>query len=357
MAYSGSSKINREHPFRTLVKLVRMGEYPSVMLLYGHEDYLVNWAADYLKENMIDPAAAALDFSLFSEQVQADDIIAACETLPVFSARRLVYLKNTDILSANPKEMDSSELQRMVDYIDDIPESCMLLMSCDRPHKSGSLYRRILKSGIAYDFTPLDRSTLTSWIANQLKSMDRTASPSAIRQYIDACGYCGGDPEYTLYNVKNDLAKAAAFSQSKEISAGDFISCMQGDDEKNAFVILDAAFAGRKSSALSILHSSVSAEPSSKADGAVLRFIGLLCSQLEVMLEAEERGGLRLGEQALAKMMNQNPYRIKKALEASRGRSVDELRRILGEAYCIERDYKAGRLDAYTGLELFIAGL
>lgn len=349
--------MNREHPFRTLVKLVGAGQYPQVMLLHGHEDFLVNWAADYLRENIVNPAAAALDYSIFYEQLQVDDIIAACETLPVFSSKRLVYLKNTDILSSNPQDMGSAELERMLEYLDDIPESCMLLMSCDNPYRNGRMYRRILKTGIAYDFTPLDRSTLASWIANQLRSMDRAASPSAIMQYIDACGYCGRDSEYTLYNVKNDLAKAAAFSDNKEISVEDFLSCMQGDDEKNAFAILDAAFSGKKSTALSILHSSVSAEPASKSDGAVLSFLGLLCSQLEVMLEAEERGGLRSGEGALAKLMGQNPYRIRKALEASRGRSVEDLKRILSEAYNLERDYKAGRLDAYTGLELFIAAL
>ena len=349
--------MNREHPFRTLVKLVGAGQYPSVMLLHGHEDFLVNWAADYLREKMINHAVQALDYSVFYEEMQLDDIIAACETLPVFSPKRLVYLKNTDILSSNPQDMGSAELERMLEYMDDIPESCMLLMSCENPNRNGRLYRRILKTGIAYDFTPLDRSTLASWIANQLKSMDRTAAPSAIMQYIDACGYCGRDSEYTLYNVKNDLAKAAAFAEKKEIGVDDFLSCMQGDEEKNAFAILDAAFSGKKSTALSILHSSVSAEPASKSDGAVLSFLGLLCSQLEVMLEAEERGGLRAGEGVLAKSMGQNPYRIKKALEASRGRSVEELRRILSEAYSIEQDYKAGRLEAYTGLELFIAAL
>ena len=94
-----------------------------------------------------------------------------------------------------------------------------------------------------------------------------------------------------------------------------------------------------------------------QADGVVLRFLGLLCSQLEIMVEARERGGRDGDPYGVASEMGANPYRIKKAMQASYKKKYSELKESLAAAYDIEKNYKSGQIDAYLALELFIAGL
>ena len=77
----------------------------------------------------------------------------------------------------------------------------------------------------------------------------------------------------------------------------------------------------------------------------ILRFHGLLCSQLEIMVEARENPNIA----------GINPYRLKKAIEASSKLSTARLKAALSACYKIENEIKSGRIDARLSLELFIA--
>ncbi len=350
-------KANTEHPFRTIVKLLDSGTLPRVLVCHGHEEFLVNWAERYVKGKLVDKAAEALDCSVFSEDLDVYAIIAACETLPILSKRKLVIVHGTDVFTQTPKDMKADGVQTLADYLKDVPETTLLLFTCEKVNKTKQLYKNAAKTGIVYDFCPLDRGTLCGWIAKQLQALGKNASSADIGAYADECGYLNKDAGYTLYNVKNDVAKAAAFTDAKTVTLRDFRACMQGEADTDAFAILDAAFAGRKGKALTILRSSVDAEQASKQDGVVLRFLGLLCSQLELMVEARERGGQGGDPYRVAQAMGANPYRVRKAMDAGIEKTLAELKRSLLSAYDIEKDFKSGQLDAYLALELFIAGL
>lgn len=357
MAYQSKTKTPAEHPFRTIVKLMDGEVLPRVLVCHGHEEFLVNWAQRYVKGKLIEPAAEALDYSVFSEELDPYGIIAACETLPMLSKRKLVVVQNTDLFTQQPKDMKAEGVQVLADYLGSVPETTMLLFTAEKVNKTKALYKNAVKAGVVYDFCPLDRQTLAGWIAKQLQALRKNASRDDILAYADRCGYLEKDSGYTLYNVKNDIAKAAAFADGQTVTARDFAACMQGEEDTDAFAILDAAFSGQKGKALTILHNSVDAEQASKQDGVVLRFLGLLCSQLEIMVEARERGGRDGDPYSIATAMGANPYRIRKAMDASYKKKYSELKASLAAAYDIEKDFKSGQIDAYLALELFIAGL
>ena len=357
MAYPSKAKTASEHPFRTIVKLLDSEALPRVLVCHGHEEFLVNWAEKYVKGKLVEPASEALDCSVFSEELDPYSIIAACETLPILSKRKLVVVRGTDIFTQQPKDMKAEGVQVLADYLDDVPETTLLLFTADKVNKTKALYKNAVRAGVVYDFCPLDRMTLAGWIAKQLQSLGKSASRDDILHYADRCGYLEKESGYTLYNVKNDIAKASAFADGPAVTAADFEACMQGEEETDAFAVLDAAFSGQKGKALTILHNSVSAEQASKQDGVVLRFLGLLCSQLEIMVEARERGGRDGDPYSVAAAMGANPYRIKKAMQAGYQKKYSELKASLASAYGIEKNYKSGQIDAYLALELFIAGL
>ena len=357
MSYTQKPKPAAEHPFRTIVKLMDSEVLPRVLVCHGHEDFLVNWAEKYVRSKLVEPASEALDCSVFSEEPDPYSIIAACETLPILSKRKLVVVRGADLFTQQPKDMKAEGVQVLADYLNDVPETTLLLFTTDKVNKTKALYKNAVKAGVVYDFCPLDRMTLAGWIAKQLQALGKNASRDDILRYADRCGYLEKESGYTLYNVKNDVAKAAAYADGQTVTAADFECCMQGEEDTDAFAVLDAAFSGQKGKALTILHNSISAEQASKQDGVVLRFLGLLCSQLEIMVEARERGGRDGDPNSVASAMGANPYRIRKAMQAGYHKKYSELRSSLASAYEIEKNYKSGQIDAYLALELFIAGL
>lgn len=323
------------------------GVWPRVMLLYGRENFLTAWAVQAIKTAVINPATAALDCISFSENnLDPNEIIAACETLPLMSHKKLIVAEDIE-------ETKSP----LTDYIPSLPESTLLLIIMDRVNKNGTLYKTVSKTGIVYDFIPLDDATLGAWMAKRLKANGRAASATDLIHFARNCGY--GDPErnYTLFNLENDLKKVFAASDKQILTLEDLMDSASVQAEVNAFKILDCAFSGKKGEALTMLHNSIDRRIPSQEAGAVLSFLGLLLSQLEIMLEGKEREEDGFGYYDIISEMKVNEYRYKKAMAACKNKSAAQLRQNLYDAFQIEKNFKTGAMDAYMGLELFIAKL
>ena len=351
--------MKEEHAYKTFQKMLKAGVFPSVLLLFGKEAYLVDWAAKETKQALVHSASLPLDLSRFSEDsLIAADIINACETLPVFSPRKVVTVEDCDMLFGGQSSSIESEAQReLAEYIKSLPSTTLLLFTATKVDKRKSLYKAVIKSGIAYEFKSIEGKVLTDFIKKRLHAYNKTASDKAISAFVDLTGYTDRDSEYTLNNMVNDLKKAVAFSENTELTIDDFQKSTAGNVDTDVFLLLDAAFSGDKNKALILLRNIIAAEIQSYSVGAVLRLIGLLCSQLEVMLIAKERLAAGENVNSLPDSMGVKMFRLKKALEASGSRTVEELSNHLSAAFQMERDIKKGTMPAELILELFIASL
>jgi len=328
-----------EHPYKLINRVITSGDIPSVILLYGPERFMIEWAWKKLKTAVINPATESMDLSVFNDaNASESDIIAACETLPFMSERKVVVAKDIDFGAA----------EELSEYIKNIPETTLLILIQEKADKRRVLFKEIEKKGLAYDFVPLDEATLASWARKRCAKI----SKNDLLSFANESGYFDKEREYNLYNLENDLLKAnALYSDQESISLEDLEEISSAKEEDNAFKLLDAAFSDKKGVALRLFNNSISAEIPSKQIGVILRFHGLLCSQLEIMLEARQRkeAGKSLSE------MKINPYRLNKAVDASARLSTARLKAALAGCYRLETDIKSGKIDPKIGMELFIA--
>lgn len=351
--------MKEEHAYKTFQKMLKAGVFPSVLLLFGKESYLVDWAAKEAKHALVHSAALALDLSRFSEDgLIVNDIINACETLPILSTRKVVTVEDCDVLFGSQTSSFASEAQReLSDYVKNLPSTTLLLFTAAKVDKRKSLYKSIIKSGIAYEFKSIEGKVLIDFIKKRLHASGKTASDKAINAFVELTGYTDRDSEYTLYNMVNDLRKAVALSGHAELTIDDFRESTAGNIDTDVFLLLDAAFSGDKNKALTLLRNIIAAEKQSYSVGVVLRLIGLLCSQLEIMLIAKERIAAGENVNSLPDSMGVKMFRLKKALEASGNRTIEELSNHLSAAFKMEQDIKKGNMPADLMLELFVASL
>ena len=312
----------QEHPYKIINRIIKSGDYPSVILMYGKERFMIEWAYKSFKKALVNPATESLDFTLFYEkETTLDEVIAACETVPFLSEKKIVVVKDLGL--------------DLTDYLNDIPSTTLLIIVEEKADKRKALYKKIEQIGLAYDFTALDEATLVSWAHKRLENI----SKEDLLRFANDAGYFDKERDYNLFNFENDLKKAAALYEGQaSVSYDELKSISSADDENNAFKLLDAAFSDRKSEAMRMLDEF-------KTTSDVLRFHGLLCSQLEIMLEARENPNLP----------GVNPYRLKKAIAASERLTTARLKAALSACYKIESEIKSGRIDARLSLELFIA--
>ena len=142
-----------------------------------------------------------------------------------------------------------------------------------------------------------------------------------------------------------------------DLMPGDVVGANLFNFQTNAFTLIDSAFSGSKEAAYRILADSIDLQQASKQMGVILGFIGLLCSQLEIMVETAERRAEGQDLAFIAKETGINEYRLRKAASAAAKRTVPQLRADLDAAYQMEKDIKNGVMDARLCIELFIAGL
>ncbi len=346
-----------EHAYKTFQKMLKTRVFPSVILLHGPEDYLIRWAAQALHGELVQPAAAAMDSVVYSEgDVTVPELIAACETLPLFSERRLVVVEDADFFGGSKRRQYSPREQTdLVEYLRSVPDSTLLVFQCAAVDKRTAAYKTIREHGMALEFSPISGQILKGFIQKRLMTAGKTASPQAIAVLLERTGYGDKNAEYTLHHLVNDLVKAASYSAGPEVTAADIEAVTEAGAQSDAFQLLEAAFSGKKGLALKLLKNRFSGLLSADTDREIFQLIALLCAQLEMMLSAKERleEGQRLSE--LPEAMGVHPFRLRKAMEASGRRTARELADRLAAAYRLESDIKSGAMPGELALELYIA--
>jgi DNA polymerase-3 subunit delta len=119
----------------------QLSEYKPVYLIIAEQDLLLNQAVDSLKASVAE--VADLDFNLETfegESISADDVVAACNTLPFVSERRLVIVRGIDKLSKDAAET-------LVRYAGDPSPTTILALVGKKLAKNTRLYKAVDKLG------------------------------------------------------------------------------------------------------------------------------------------------------------------------------------------------------------------
>lgn len=349
MAYKSSAA--EEHAYKRIDRDIKGNSVKNLLLLYGREEYLIQWAVHNLVKKFINEACSDMDFSrLDGTTVTFEQIRNDCETLPFLSQRRVVLVSGFKLIEGGKtKGMDEEGEKLLADYMRSIPENCMLIFTAESTDKRKKIYKSIAQSGGVYEFGELDEKSLKSYIEKRFKEAGKTARPSVIAELIAASGYYDKETDYTLYNLENDIKKAVAYNESAEIGMEAVENTVSGNMDTNVFAMIDALGRDRKEEAYQLLHNLlVSGEQ-------VYKLLGLLCSHFEIILSVKEMKEEGKSFAEMKEILGIHEFRIKKAASFAEKYSLGNLRKILQKTYDIDKSIKTGLLESSLALELFIA--
>lgn len=346
------------HAFVKIEADIKRNKIGNLVLLHGQEQFLVEWARDRLIGVYTNEAVRTLDLTVFEEdQWTAAQVIEACETMPLFSARKAVVINGlANVWKASGKGcVPKEEADRLVAYLTDLPETLLLIITTqetedDRKNRQLTALRKAIQAnGTVYEFTPLSRSDLSKFVRKRFRTAGKDIHPQLIDRLIEQSGYNNKDIAYSLFDLENDIQKIVFHAGLGEISQEDIDLCLSGTLEQGVFKLLDAVSANRKGDALSLLHQLL-------AGGMKpMKIQSMMAGQLEIMLCGLELRAEGAGFEEIRKRLNVNEYRLKKAMRAAGRYEADDLRRILCRAFAVEGDIKSGRLSMEMALEMFVA--
>lgn len=218
---------------------------PAVYLLIGSERYLKEKAINDLRLSLLDKLSGELDYKvLYGLDTSADEILALVSTIPFFSSKRLVIVKDFERLS-------KEDTARLVSYIKNPNQyTCLIIDAKDgdmlKDDPSLARYIRVLR------FSDPTETEVSSWISRFVASRDRVIEEEAIEILKELKGR-------DLLNLSQELEKLITYTGTrKKITVSDVESLVGKSVMASAFDIAHASAQMDTAKAIAIVYELVS---------------------------------------------------------------------------------------------------
>lgn len=304
----------------------QLSEYRPIYLIFGEQDLLLDRALDQLKRNVGE--LADLDFnseSFDGESADVDAVIAACNTLPFASERRLVVVRNVD-------KMGKEATEALVTYAANPAETTILALVAKKIAKNTRLYKAVEKLGGLLERSAPKSAEYPRAAQDQFARHGRRMTLEGAELLVNAVGkdlrgiaievekvvaYAGSRTELTLADVE------AVVSTTAKTRAYELGTALADKDAVRALTLLDRLMGEGES---------------------VYGLHALALRTLRDLITARaliDRGGGNLGE--VARVLGRPDWQIRSLPRQARGFSSEELVSLLGAAAAGEAEMKTSR--------------
>ena len=132
--------------YKDIVKDFKSKDYKNVYLIYGKENYIIDNIVKECKNTMNE---ALIDFNiaiLEGNECNKDYIINSTQTLPFMDEKRLVILKDFELIKSKKKSISDKDEEIIMNNIDNLPKTTVILFiaygEIDKTKKDCKAYRK-----------------------------------------------------------------------------------------------------------------------------------------------------------------------------------------------------------------------
>lgn len=286
---------------------IQSGAVSGAYLLYGEEAYSRDQAVRQISA-LVDEAARALNVQRLKNPEPAA-VIDACETLPFFSARRLVVVN----------ELSADTANALCGYVETVPDTTMLLiLYSGKPNAQSALFKQLGKAGRAVEFAAFSPERAAAFVEKRAASIGTSIERQAVRKLVERAGT-------NLALLESTLARLADYAGSgNPVTIRAVETCVPAPVEATVFTILDALIAGNRRTAVAGLMELIK----SGAD-TPMRLASFFEGRIKQMLIAKQLLGAGIAEQSIVKTLGGSPYAAKKTVQNARKCTSEQLVRAL----------------------------
>lgn len=312
---------------------IKKGEFKSVYLLYGEEEYLKKQYKDRLKNAIA--GDDTMNYSYFdSDNASVKDIIDVCETMPFFAEKRLVVMENTGFLKSSNDEL--------ADYIKHIPDYLVIVMVEKEVDKRNKVYKAVDSVGYICEMKPQTTATLEKWIAGLLAKDSLRISREACDLILDKTG---AGMEY----IKQEIEKLVSYCQGREVvTVEDVENVCSAQTTSHIFDMISAIANKKQQQALDLYYDLLELkEPP-------MRILYLIVRQFNGILQVKDLMSRGVSGKDVAARIGVAPFVAGKYQAQAKYFEMNTLLDALNECAKTEEAVKQGRLNDRLGVELII---
>jgi len=332
-----------------LIKAIKNNEIGNLYLFYGQEEYLKRNYAEYIENTLLTEDFKLLNKVVLEGKVTVNTIIDNCETLPVFSDRKLVIVKNSSLFKgrkgSGEKAEASSREDMLANFLQNVPKHVCLIFIENEIDKRVKYINIIKKHGLIVELNGREPDKLIKWVIARVKTLNYEMDINTAEKLID---YCDQDMD----NLMNEIKKLCSYAgDRKKIVFSDIEKVCTKSVKSRVFDLTDALAAKKPEKAMELLNDMVVLkEPMPKIMYMIARHIRQL---LQVKLLVQN--GSTQAE--IASILKLTPYISGKIIKQTNSFSVEKLKSAVARGLELDIAVKTGELKDRTAVELMIAEL
>lgn len=272
---------------------IKAKEFPPVILFgpgkppWGKEDYepyLVDQALETLIAACVDPSLRDLAYSVYyADETAPGTVVEEARTVPFLAERRVVLVRNADVYM-NMASDKRSPIQPLLQFIENPPESSLLILVSTTVNKIKPLYKLTEKNGVMVECPQLGDKEYAAWIQDEIARNGNKITRSALTMLIDRVGARMAD----MHNAINLICNFAG--TGKEITEASVLAASGDVAETTVWALTDAIATSDPTKALECLHELLSMNMSPD------EILGTLNWLLESTYRAHPQTPMKLGK-------------------------------------------------------------
>ena len=227
-------KTSKKAGFEELIKEISSGEISPLYIFKGDQIYLIDQALQELKNRVLGEADDTNYIVFHGDSASAEEITESASTIPMFSNRKLVVVKNAE-------KLNTKELAFLEPYFESpSPSSCVVIIFSDGKAP------KIKKKLPTFNFT-LEKGTTVSAVKEDAQKLGCNITTRAAQTLISLVGE-------DLKEIHNELVKLSLYrSGRKDIDIEDIENHTRKAQFGDVFALINAISKRNKKEALKVL--------------------------------------------------------------------------------------------------------
>lgn len=312
-------------------------------VVHGEEQYQVRKAIDAIVLKEIGQRDELNTIVYDALQVDIDVILEEAQTIPFFTDRKCILVKNANFLSSsNDTEID---LERLEAYLQNPMESTVMILSGEfaKMDTRKKIVKKIGSLCKVSTCNKLDKDSLPAYLKEQLQKRQLHINNATFQTLCERLPYDIGVIQMELDKLElyggdiNEALIKQLVTRSLEEDVFALVNAVVEKNMKRVFQIWED---------LQVLNK----DP--------IYLIALIASQFHLLYQVKcaELQGLRKQDE-IASQLGVHPYRVKLALPVCSRLSIDSILDVLQQLADLDQSIKTGRVDKTLGFELFLLKL
>lgn len=312
---------------------VKSGALARCYLMEGTEEYIKQQALTRLCEKLLPAGLETMNLSELRNP-DAERLIADCETLPFLSDKRVVIVRDCDLLEVGRKAEDGDKADALADYLPRLPEStCLVFTVRGKADARKKLYKKIKAAQGVVDFSPMSDAECADWAQRAMRAMGKQLEPEIAQKLVFTVGR-----DAAL--LRQEMEKLCAYLGERErVAAEDVDAVCVRSLECTVFQMVDAQVAGRTEEAFRLLKSML--------QNGEDRFgiLAMLVRQYRILYHVRRMSEEGVAQGQLAALAGIPPYFLSQTQAQARRYPLARLKAAYDYLFGLEYDLKSGRVS------------